>query len=303
MRIIDSTDTRAVAALLDRRPGQNRQLEARVRRIVDDVRRRGDTALLAYAQKFDRLDGPIEVSREEIEGSARGVKPDVRRAIRTAARNIRHVSRRQLPRTWTTSPVDGVSIMQRVMPLERVGCYVPGGRYPLPSSLLMSAIPARVAGVREVVVACPKPDPTVMYAAREAGVTRLLRMGGAQAIAALAYGTATVPRVDKIVGPGNAWVAIAKMCVAADCAIDFHAGPSEIAVLSDRGRPDWIAADLIAQAEHDPEARAILFTPEPLSGARNACGAPHAGSAPRSGAPGTPPQRRHRAHANDRGGE
>jgi histidinol dehydrogenase len=261
MRIIDSTDTRAVAALLDRRPGQDRQLEARVRRIVDDVRRRGDKALLAYAQKFDRLDGPIEVPREEIEASARGVAPDVRRAIRTAARNIRHVSRRQLPRTWTMSPVAGVSITQRVMPLDRVGCYVPGGRYPLPSSLLMSAIPARVAGVREIVVACPKPDPTVMYAAREAGVTRLLRMGGAQAVAALAYGTATVPRVDKIVGPGNAWVALAKMCVAPECAIDFHAGPSEIAVLSERGRPDWIAADLIAQAEHDPEARAILFTP------------------------------------------
>ena len=261
MRIIDSTDTRALTALLDRRPGHDRQLEARVRRILDNVRRRGDKALFAYAREFDRLDGAIEVPREEIEASARLVAPDVRRAIRTAARHLRRVSRRQLPRTWTVSPVAGVSITQRVIPLDRVGCYVPGGRYPLPSSLLMSAIPARVAGVREIVVACPKPDSTVLFAAREAGVTRLFRVGGAQAIAALAYGTATVPRVDKIVGPGNAWVAIAKICVAPECAIDFHAGPSEIAVLSERGRPDWIAADLIAQAEHDPDARAILFTP------------------------------------------
>jgi len=261
MRIIDSTDTRAVAALLDRRPGRDRELETRVRRILDDVRRRGDQALLAYAKQFDGLDGPIEVSPEEIDASARRVPPNVRRAIRTAARNLRTVSRRQVPRPWTMSPVAGVSITQRVIPLDRVGCYVPGGRYPLPSSLLMSAIPARIAGVREIVVACPRPDATVMCAAREAGVTRLFRMGGAQAIAALAYGTQTVPRVDKIVGPGNAWVAVAKTCVAAECAIDFHAGPSEIAILSERGRPDWIAADLIAQAEHDPQARAILFTP------------------------------------------
>ncbi|HEU4690676.1 MAG TPA: histidinol dehydrogenase, partial [Vicinamibacterales bacterium] len=261
MRIIDSTNTRIVSGLLDRRPGRDRQLEARVRRILDDVRRRGDEALLAYARQFDRFDGSIEIPREEIEAAARRVAPDVRRAIRTAARHLRRVSRRQIPREWTTSPVDGVSITQRVMPLGRVGCYVPGGRYPLPSSLLMSAVPASVAGVPEIVVACPRPDPAVMYAALEAGVTRLFQMGGAQAIAALAYGTESVPRVDKIVGPGNAWVAAAKACVTATCAIDFHAGPSEIAILSERGRPDWIAADLIAQAEHDTDARAILFTP------------------------------------------
>jgi histidinol dehydrogenase len=138
---------------------------------------------------------------------------------------------------------------------------VPGGRYPLPSSLLMTATPARVAGVREVIAVCPRPDATIMYAARAAGVSRLFRMGGAHAIAALAYGTDTVPAVDKIVGPGNAYVAAAKSLVAADCAIDFHAGPSEIVVVSATGRPEWIAADLIAQAEHDPDARAILLTP------------------------------------------
>jgi len=159
------------------------------------------------------------------------------------------------------SPVGGVTIEQRVLPLDRVGCYVPGGRYPLPSSLLMTAIPARVAGVRDVVAVCPRPDATVLFAAREAGVSRLFRLGGAHAIAALAYGTETIPRVDKIVGPGNAYVAAAKALVSADCAIDFYAGPSEIVVVSASGRPAWIAADLIAQAEHDPDARAILLTP------------------------------------------
>jgi histidinol dehydrogenase len=171
------------------------------------------------------------------------------------------VARRQLPARWTVSPVPGVRIEQRVTPLARVGCYVPGGRYPLPSSLLMTAIPARVAGVPEVIAVCPKPDDAVMCAALEAGVSRLIRVGGAHAIAALAYGTRTVPRVDKIVGPGNAYVAAAKALVAADCPIDFFAGPSEIAIVSATGRPAWIAADLIAQAEHDPDARAILLTP------------------------------------------
>jgi len=184
----------------------------------------------------------------------------VKKAIALAARNIRTVAEKQRPRAWSVSPVPGVRIRQRVLPLDRVGCYVPAGRYPLPSSLLMTAIPARVAGVPDVVAVCPKPDPTVMYAALEAGVSRLFRLGGAHAIAALAYGTIRVPRVDRIVGPGNAYVAAAKALVAKDCAIDFFAGPSEIAVLSTSGRPAWIAADLIAQAEHDPDARAILIT-------------------------------------------
>jgi histidinol dehydrogenase len=153
-----------------------------------------------------------------------------------------------------------VSIEQRVEPLARVGCYVPGGRFPLPSSLLMTAVPARVAGVREVIVMCPRPEPAVMAAALEAGVTKMFRIGGAHAIAALAYGTARVPRVDKIVGPGNRFVAAAKACVAADCAIDFYAGPTEIVIIAGGGRADWIAADLVAQAEHDPDARSIFVT-------------------------------------------
>ena len=189
------------------------------------------------------------------------IDPAVRRAIHAAARRIRRVAARQLPRGWRLDTAPGVTIEQRVLPLDRVGCYVPGGRYPLASSLLMTAVPARVAGVREVIAVCPKPDPTVMAAALEAGVTRLFRIGGAHAIAALAYGTRTIPRVDRIVGPGNAYVAAAKARVSEDCGIDFYAGPTEIAVISTSGRPEWIAADLIAQAEHDPDARAILITP------------------------------------------
>src|SRR3954453_12163459 len=196
-----------------------------------------------------------------MDDAARQLAPVVRRAISIAAANIRRVATRQLPRGWSLRPSTGVRISQRVVPLDRVGCYVPGGRYPLPSSLLMTATPATVAGVKEVIAVCPRPDATIMYAARAAGVSRLFRIGGAHAIAALAYGTDTIPAVDKIVGPGNAYVAAAKSLVSADCAIDFHAGPSEIVVVSSAGRPEWIAADLIAQAEHDPDARALLLTP------------------------------------------
>jgi histidinol dehydrogenase len=261
IRILDSGDERAVAALLDHAPRRDGEVERRVARIVSAVRRDGDRAVHAYAKRFDSLVLAVEVTREEMRAAAAGLRGDVRLAIRIAARHIRHVARRQLPRAWTTSPAPGVRIEQRVTPLDRVGCYVPAGRYPLPSSLLMTAIPAAVAGVGEVIVACPRPDVTIMAAALEANVTRLLRLGGAQAIAAMAYGTETIPRVDKIVGPGNAYVAAAKARVAADCAIDFFAGPTEILVISATGKAAWIAADLIAQAEHDEDARAILVTP------------------------------------------
>ena len=226
MRVINSTNRAAVAALLDRRPRRDPALARRVERIVERVRTGGDTALLEYARRFDRIDGPIEVSEAEMRTAARQVAPDVRRAIAAAAASIGRVAAAQLPHSRTIRPVKGVSIALRVTPLDRVGCYVPGGRYPLPSSLLMTAVPARVAGVKEIIAVCPRPDASVMCAAREAGVTRLLRLGGAHAIAALAYGTRTVPRVDKIVGPGNAYVATAKALVAADCAIDFFAGPT-----------------------------------------------------------------------------
>lgn len=261
MVIIKSSNLRAVSALIDARPANDPALQRRVATIVDRVRREGDAALVRYARRFDGLQGPIEVSRREIDKGAALVDRAVKKAIAVAAKHIRAVAERQKPRPWTITPVAGVTIRQRVLPLDRVGCYVPGGRYPLPSSLLMTAIPARVAGVADVIVMCPRPDPTVMYAALEAGVSRLYRLGGAQAIAAMAYGTRKVTRVDRIVGPGNAYVAAAKAIVSRDCAIDFFAGPSEIAILSSTGKAAWIAADLIAQAEHDPQARAILVTP------------------------------------------
>jgi histidinol dehydrogenase len=265
IRIISASDPRALGRLLAADPAGDAALAKRVAAIVADVRRGGDRALLAYARRFDRLPAAgagaaIEIPRTEIEAGARRVSRPVGAAIKRAARVIGRIARSQVPKGSRTAAWPGVIVEQRVTPLARVGCYVPGGRYPLPSSLLMTAIPARVAGVREIVACCPRPEPAVLAAALEAGVTRLYRIGGAHAVAAMAYGTASVPRVDKIVGPGNAWVAAAKALVARDCGIDFFAGPSEIVVVSDHGRPDWIAADLVAQAEHDPDARAVLVT-------------------------------------------
>ena len=261
MKIVESTNRRAVEALLSPERTKDAATDARVAQIVADVRRKGDRALLRYAKTLDRLNGPVEVSLDEMRRAAATVPRSVRSAIRAAARNIRAVAKRQVPRSWRVGVTRGVTVEQRVVPLDRVGCYVPGGRYPLPSSLLMTAIPAVAAGVRDVVAVCPRPEPVVMAAALEAGVSRLFRLGGAHAIAALAYGTESVPRVDKIVGPGNRWVASAKALVASECGIDFYAGPSEILLVSSKGSPAWIAADLIAQAEHDPDARAVLITP------------------------------------------
>jgi histidinol dehydrogenase len=260
VKIINGSDTRAIEALMAGRIVRGGVVAARVAQIVADVHRRGDRAVLAYARQLDGLTAGLEVERDEIEAGARSVSPDVRRALRQAANNIRKVARAQVPQPSTTRIVPGVVVEQRVTPLRRVGCYVPGGRFPLPSSLLMTAIPAMVAGVAEVIAVCPKPAPVVMAAAAEAGVDRLFRVGGAQAIAALAYGTAAIPRVDKIVGPGSRYVAEAKALVARECAIDFYAGPSEIVIVSNEAPSAWIAADMIAQAEHDPEARAIFIT-------------------------------------------
>jgi histidinol dehydrogenase len=260
LRTIDASDRRAIERLMAPATRDDRAFDRRVQAIVDAVRSGGDRALLRFARKFDGLAAPIEVSTEEIRDSASRVDSAVRRAIAQAARNIAVVAARQIPRHFDVDVVPGVTIEQRIEPLARVGCYVPGGRFPLPSSLLMTAVPARVAGVREVLVCCPRPAPAVMAAALEAGVTRLFRSGGAHAIAALAYGTQTIPRVDKIVGPGNRYVAAAKALVSRHCAIDFHAGPTEIVIVAGRGRPEWIASDLVAQAEHDPDARAVFIT-------------------------------------------
>ncbi len=258
--IVDASDTAAVKALLWPERDRDGETEQRVAQIVADVRTTGETALLRYAREFDRLDGPIEISRKEMQAAAKKVPARVRKAIRVAAKNIRAVARRQVPRGWKVRVGAGLTVEQRIVPLDRVGCYVPGGRYPLPSTVLMTAIPATVAGVKDVIAVCPKPDAVVMAAALEAGVSRLFRIGGAQAIAALAYGTDSVPRVDKIVGPGNRYVAAAKAQIAGDCGIDFYAGPTEIVIVATKGPAEWIAADLIAQAEHDPDARAVLIT-------------------------------------------
>jgi len=260
MRIVEASDTRALNRLLARRERDDRPFERRVQRIVDEVLTGGDRALARFAKRFDRVTGSLEVTPKEMRQGAARVDPAVRRAIANAASNIAAVAFRQIPKHFDLTVTRGVTIEQRIEPLNRVGCYVPGGRFPLPSSLLMTAVPARVAGVRDVIVCCPRPEPAVMAAALEAGVTRLYRIGGAHAVAALAFGTASVPRVDKIVGPGNRYVAAAKAAIARQCAIDFYAGPSEIVVVAGGGRPDWIAADLVAQAEHDPDARAMFVT-------------------------------------------
>ena len=190
----------------------------------------------------------------------------MRAALKFAAANIARVARAQRPVSRRVRVAPGVTVEQRVRPLDRVGCYVPGGRYPLPSSLLMTAIPARVAGVPEIIAVCPRPDANRAAAAEAAGVTRLFRLGGAHAIAALAFGTTSIPRVDRIVGPGNEYVAAAKNYVSSEVGIDMQAGPSEILILSDSGDPAWLAADLIAQAEHDADARALLITTKRAAG-------------------------------------
>ena len=261
MKIVFSSNTSIRRQLVDRKKTADLSIDRRVARIVNDVRRQGDRALIDYARRFDGLTEPLEVSAREIRRGAAKTPSVVRAALRKSAIHIRRIARLQVPKKWRSQLVPGVVVEQRVTPLARVGCYVPGGRYPLPSSLLMTAIPARVAGVRDIIAVCPRLEPAVCSAALEAGISRLFRIGGAHAIAALAYGTKSVPRVNKIVGPGSTFVASAKARVAADCPIDFFAGPTEIVIVASKGNPDWLAADLVAQAEHDPDARAVLLTP------------------------------------------
>lgn len=233
-----------------------------VKRIVTDVRRRGDRALFRYAAEFDGL---VDQARFKIEPSEmaeawRAIAPDLRDALKTAAGQIRAFAELQMPKSWSTRSGIGLAVGQLVRPIGSVGCYVPSGRHPLPSTLLMTAIPAQVAGVERIVVVSPKPAPETLAAAHLLGITEFYRVGGAHAVAALAYGTAIVSWVDKIVGPGNLYVTAAKRLVAFDCAIDMLAGPTEIVVTSERGNAAEIAADLVAQAEHDPAAVAIFVT-------------------------------------------
>jgi len=233
-----------------------------VKRIVAYVRKRGDRALLGYAAKFDGLAAPnaTRVTRKEMAAAWKALDPALRDALTTAAAQIRGFAERQMPESWNEWPIEGLTTSQLVRPLESVGCYVPSGRHPLPSTLLMTAIPAQVAGVKRIVVVSPKPAQETLAAAHHLGIAEFYRLGGAHAVAALAYGTRSLPRVDKIVGPGNLYVTAAKRLVAFDCAIDMLAGPTEIIVTSERGNAADIASDLVAQAEHDPAALAIFIT-------------------------------------------
>jgi histidinol dehydrogenase len=250
---------------------QDESVEATVRSIVAAIRERGDQALLEYTRQFDRVDASsmadLEIGREELDRALRAIPAVQAQALRDAAERIRRFHERQRSESWEYADSDGTRLGQRVTPLDRVGLYVPGGKAAYPSSVLMNAIPAKVAGVRELVMVSPMPggerNALVMAAAALAGVDRVIAIGGAQAVAALAYGTQSIPRVDKIVGPGNAYVATAKRQVFGAVGIDMIAGPSEILVICDGlTSPDWIAMDLFSQAEHDEDARAILLSPD-----------------------------------------
>ena len=249
--------------LLAARVSHDQEAQTVAAQIAADVRKRGDSALLAWARKLDDADLSAKnlwIPQKEIFSAERNVSPDFLRAIRQAARNIRRVAEKQLPRPWSLEVEPGVRIQQRVLPIESVGCYVPGGQASLVSTLLMTAIPAQAAKVPRIIAVCPRPNNELLAAANFLGLTEVARIGGAQAIAAMAYGTTCIPRVEKIFGPGNKYVTAAKQIVSADCAIDLPAGPTEAIVLAERGNARWIAADLLAQAEHAPDAASFFVT-------------------------------------------
>src|SRR5277367_3724657 len=249
--------------ILARRRGRDLVAERAAARIVRDVQRRGDAALFYWTKRFDRVAlrrSNVWITRDELRSANRRVSAAFLNAVDHAARNIRAVARRQKPQEWNLGVEPGVRASQRVRPIETVGCYLPGGRFSLVSTLLMTAIPAQEAGVRNIVVVSPQPGDELLAAAGRLGLRQIGRVGGAQAIAALAYGTRSIPRVDKIFGPGNRYVTAAKRQVSADCAIDLLAGPTEAAVFAPTGNPVFIAADLLAQAEHDPDAAALFVT-------------------------------------------
>lgn len=251
-----------VRALEQRRAADLARVEKTVARIVADVRKNGDKALRRYAEKLDGLQAkqPLRVSDADLEQAWNAVSDDFKQALKVAAGNIRQYCEWQKPQQWRNAVAPGINVGQVVRPLQSAGCYVPGGRYPLPSTMLMTVIPAQVAGVQEIRVVSPRPAPETLATAHFLGVREFYRIGGAQAIGALAYGTATIPKVDKIVGPGNLYVTAAKKLVAFDCGIDFLAGPTEVVIVAERGDPRFIASDLVAQAEHDPDTLAVFIT-------------------------------------------
>ena len=249
--------------LLAARVSQDQDSQAVTARIIADVRKRGDAALLAWTKELGQADltaNDLWISQKEIRAAALQVSPDFLRAVRQAAGNIRRVAEKQLPRSWSLEVQAGVRISQRVLPIESIGAYIPGGSALLISTLLMTAIPAQVAGVQRIVAVCPRANNELLAVANFLRLTEVARIGGAQAIAALAYGTKSIPRVEKIFGPGNRYVTAAKQLVSSDCAIDLPAGPTEAMVLAERGKARWIAADLLAQAEHAMDAASFLVT-------------------------------------------
>ncbi|MBT8121707.1 MAG: histidinol dehydrogenase [Gammaproteobacteria bacterium] len=271
IRRIDSTDPGFDAALhdlLDWEQSADIAVESVVREIIAEVRTRGDAALIEYTERFDRrtVSDGLEISLSACADAAKRIPDDQRTALETAAARIRNYAEHQKMESWTFTEADGTLLGQQVTPMDRVGLYVPGGKAAYPSSVLMNAIPAKVAGVTELIMVVPIPkgqvNDLVLAAAHIAGVDRVFAIGGAQAVAALAYGTDTIPAVDKIVGPGNAYVASAKRMVFGKVGIDMIAGPSEILVICDGATdPDWIAVDLFSQAEHDEDAQSILVSP------------------------------------------
>lgn len=258
VRILTSKDA---GRLLKRRAARLDEAERVVRPILDEVRRRGDAAVLEYARRFDGFEGrSVRVPRQTLEAAARGLSREFRQALRTSEKNVAAFARMQLPQAKKITPAPGLRLSQMVRPLEAAAAYIPSGRYPLPSTVVMTVVPARVAGVETILVCTPRPAPEILGAAHLLGATHVFQMGGAHAIAAFAYGTKTVPRADRIVGPGNIYVAAAKKLLAGETGIDFIAGPSEILLIAEDGDPQAIAADMLAQAEHDDDASAILLT-------------------------------------------
>lgn len=261
MNLIRILGTNQVGRLLARKAARFSEAEAIVAPILDAVRKRGDAGLLEYARKFDHLERKsVRVPERELQAAAAQLSPDFRAAVDTASANIRAYAQRQMPAEWSKEFKPGLKLGQIVRPLDTVAAYVPAGRYPLPSTVMMTAIPAQVAGVERICVASPKAVPEVFGTCALLGVKDVFEMGGAQAIAAFAFGTRTVPRADRIVGPGNIYVAAAKKLLAGEVGIDFIAGPTEILIIAADGDPRAIAADLLAQAEHDTDASAILLT-------------------------------------------
>jgi len=265
MRIVKLTP-RIEKWLLTRRAKQDDEAQSVAAEIVADVRKRGDAALFAWTKKLDHLDlarQGVWISKKEIRSAERHASSEFLNAVKRAAKNVRSVAEKQLPRPWSFETEPGVRISQRVSPIESIGCYIPGGHFSLVSTLVMTAVPGQVADVSRVVAVCPAPNPQLLAAAGLLGIGEIARIGGAQAIAALAYGTKLIPRVEKVFGPGNKYVTAAKQLVSGDCAIDLPAGPTEAIVLAAEGNARWIAADLLAQAEHARDAASFFVTTSP----------------------------------------